>query len=184
MKKITITLFCLLIVGSKLLHAQIGKGKMMFGAGFSYSDLNSSGSPTYSVLDINALIGFFVSNRIALGPIIGYTKQSQAGNELHAFNFGMIVRPYLYKNAFLDITGLYHKEELVWPVRGGTNSEELQYFSFGLGAGYSFFLNNHIAFEPGFYYRRFIAESNHGTRLSFQLGLQIFLGQENQNKAN
>lgn len=181
MKKAIITFFSVLYVCSNLVHAQIGKGKTMLGSGFSFSNLTQTNSPTISYLELNAQVGFFLTNGFALGPRISYNDQSQSGFSSTSYFVGLFGRPY-YKNAYLDIATMYNAQETNLSFFGG--SEKVEYATVSIGVGYAFFLNNYVAFEPGFQYMRYISKDVNANRLTFQLGLQIYLGKIKEAKAN
>lgn len=159
MKKFVV-LFCLLasVVSA---HAQFEKGKWVInpsvsGFGLSYDtgvDKASFG------LDVNG--GAFIVDNVAL-LIRGGLACNEGGSDTDVYSLGVGGRYYF------DQVGIYvganvNVDRWDW---GETDDTK---FSFGLEAGYAFFLSKTVALEPAVYWNVNSDRSKFGLKLGFGL---------------
>ena len=117
----------------------LNKGKSFINAGKSNFGIIASNS--FSTYNLLLSGGFFVVNKLALVGGLGFTMVRIADFSMNTLDIITGVRYYileannggLFINSLLNVT----KPDKLKPE-----------FGFSLGAGYSIFLNNRIAFEP------------------------------------
>ena len=160
MKKLVL-LICLL-VSVVSAHAQFEKGKWianpsLTGLGLSYDtglDKASFG------LDVNG--GAFVADNLAL-LIRGGLAWNEGGTDMDVYSLGVGGRYYfsqvgIYVGANVNVDR--------WDL--GDNLDDTK-FSFGLEAGYAFFLSKTVALEPAVYWNVNGDRSKFGLKLGFGL---------------
>lgn len=115
-------------------QAQTEKGTLLLGGNIGFQSSNGS-----SLFMANPNVGLFVANKIAVGAEIKLT----AGEGLTVWSVGPFVKPYFAqteKGAFFAKGSFLAGGS---SVEGTSNSN----VGFGLGAGYSIFMNKSVAIE-------------------------------------
>lgn len=160
MKKLVL-LFCLLVSVASA-HAQFEKGKWVVnpsltGLGLSYDtglDKASFG------LDVNG--GAFVADNLAL-LIRGGLAWNEGGADTDVYSLGVGGR-YYFSQVGIYLGANVNVDRWDW----GEHSSDTK-FSFGMEAGYVFFLSKTVALEPAVYWNINGDRSKIGLKLGFAL---------------
>ena len=197
MKKIiTVFAFALICSGA---FAQFNQGRMLVGGNVGFSattnkvDFNNttttqSKSTTFS---LTPQVGYFIIDKLAVGAGLNLTSVTDKADGSSdkdtqtSFSLVPMVRYYLDPGVFFQgqvgFGSASHKN-----VDGSTTTTvKAGLFSWGVGVGYAYFLNDHVAIEPMLMYgmdtqknkdndAKYIAST-----LSVNVGFQIYLGERN-----
>ena len=152
-------------------YAQLEKGGLLIGgeAGFrSFSP--EGGGESVSYINITPGVGYFVIDNLALGARISYQSISSDGETVSIFTVGPFARYYIGDTkVFGEVSYDFGS------VSGSGDSESLS--NLMIEAGYSAFLNDHVAIEPAFYWStQSSAGESVGSSFGINIGLQIYLG--------
>lgn len=179
MKKISLVL--LVILMSSLFHsavfAQEFKGKVLLAPGFGYNsnsnytkvDSDKQDGNSYRTFNLVLPIGYFVSNRVALALVPGYSSTNNTyrnvnsgdeefGTKTNTYGLSFIGRHYTNLTGKLNFFGeaglgySWGKRNERWPQYGATPTiEEADYklsaFMFGLSPGLNFSLTDCMSVE-------------------------------------
>jgi len=171
--------------------SQFNKGRILLGGNSSFSattEKYKSGNTTTTEskstsFTFNPQVGYFFIDNFAagLGLIVdaGSTKYEGTNNKssFSSFQVAPFVRYYLKPGIFFQ--GMYGiGSENDTNTNGTKSSYSLS--SWSLGAGYAWFLNDHVAVEPFIGYKSNAYKLNGNKTidggLSINIGLQVYLG--------
>lgn len=145
--------------------ALIPKGSMIIGgsAGFDmqFEDGNNS-----SILYLSPQFGYFLTDNLALGAAISFTKVKDVDP---VFGFGPFARYYLNN-------GLFGQLQYEFQSQPTFLDERINGSAAGLGVGYALFLNNSISLEPLVYYKRHFGDLGEYNQVGLQVGISAYLG--------
>lgn len=189
MKKLVLT--SLVVLSCMTAFSQFNKGRVLLGGSSSFSattEKYKTGNTTTTQskstsFSFEPKAGYFFMDRFAagLGLIFdaGSTKDESSNNKSSYTDF--MVAPFVryYLNSGIFFQGMYgFGSQNYTGSTGAKTSENLSNWS--LGAGYAWFLNDHVALEP------FIGYQSYGYKtggnkttdagLGISLGLQVYLG--------
>jgi outer membrane protein len=207
MKKIvTVLAFALISSGT---FAQFNQGRMLVGGGFNLSvspNKTETGSTTTkngtnTSFSLSPNFGYFVIDNLAVGAALGFssnfysyassssTYKSTSGSSVTLTPF---VRYYLDPGIFFHVFagggGGTSKAKLRNPTPGlNDDPEKTGIFTWGLGAGYAWFLNDFVAVEPMLMYsgrstKYKTPDPNYTSKysgVSLNVGFQVYLGPRN-----
>jgi hypothetical protein len=157
MKKYSSLLILFLFPFMYQLNAQTEKGTMLLGGNAAFISQNGE-----SIFSLNPRIGLFAAENLAIG--LNATFITGSGSTI--YDVGPFVRSYFGSSSH----GKFFAQGTVGYSGFSTDFGSDSDFSWGLGAGYAFFLNPNIALEIGPQY------SKTGSRdgiFSFVVGFQI-----------
>jgi len=152
--KHTRILFSLLLVAGAMTfaQAQVNKGAWMVGGSVAFESTEGENS-----IKIEPELGYFLINNLAVGSNFNIDFE---GDDTQ-IEFGPFARYYAFKGLFAQAGIGYAKEN---------DNDAL--IGYNGAVGYSWFLNNSVAFEPSL---RYSSTDGIGT-LYLGIGVQAFLG--------
>ena len=170
MKKILSIAVFLFITAAVFGQAQ--KGTVILGGTAGINNTSSDGAG-FLIVNISPLLGYFVSNNVAIGGNLDFTLVASDGDSESAIGISPFARFYFTsagKNRF------FAQPKVGITASGGSTS-----LLFGLGVGADFFLNDFIAIEAILGYQRTqYPEFEFGTNtIGLNFGVMAFL---NRNK--
>jgi hypothetical protein len=134
------------------------KGNFFLNANSSNFGLSTGSDVTQ--FNLNTNFGYFVANRFALLGGVGFDMVSVSGNTANVLSINAGLRYYLIE---ADKGGLFINSSL-YVIKPYNFKAQ---FALNIGAGYSFFLNNRVAFEP---IVSFVMPFSEGSSNAFILG--------------
>lgn len=155
MKKVWLLLACL---WSTAAMAQISQGTILAGGSFGinfgkeYSEVRSNNvlvrtEQKFTEVNFNPSIGMFVSDEIALGLAMDiFTRSVEGDHQYTNVGVGPFARFYLPMSLFFEGYVGYASQ------KSGDNTV-YNGLGYSLGAGFAFFVNNHVAIEPALRFR-------------------------------
>ena len=204
MKKISAIILAAAVCAPALVQAQhaaqlpqdtsrlfIRKGDVMAGANLLAATFAVSNGYTYYNVGLSPRLGYFVSDRVALGTYINAGFAASGLNRYQSYGLGVFARYYLNKP--LNSDGEVRKMRFFVEGGGGINYARYKADEgngrirredgtaasvYGMG-GFNYFLNKNVALEGALQYNRVFERNVQGSSssgLMFNVGLQIFLG--------
>lgn len=156
MKKWTL-LLCLL-VASTAAQAQFEKGKWFVSPGLTGLNLSYDTGMDKASFGLNVKGGAFVLDNVAL--LIRAGMQWNEGASQDVYGIGVGARYYF------DRVGIYLGADMNVDRNTGAITDDTK-FSFGMDAGYAFFLSKTVSLEPGVYWNINGDRSKFGLQLGF-----------------
>lgn len=157
MKKVLIA-FVVLISTALTSQAQTEKGTLLLGGNIGFQSSNGS-----SVFMANPNVGLFVADRIAVGAEANLT----AGEGVTIWAVGPYVKPYFAQTQ----NGAFFAKGSLLAGGASYDGESNSNVGFGLGAGYSIFMNKSVALELGGQFSK-VGKHDDGT-FGLNVGFQI-----------
>lgn len=162
MKKIVL-LFCLL-VASVAAQAQFEKGKWFINPGITGMNLVHSTENDKTSFGLEAQGGYFLFDNFALMANLGGSWNTEVareyGSDIDTYRMGAGVR-YYFDKVGIFVGGNCNIERWCGDYLSETK------FSFGMEAGYAFFLSRTVTLEPSFYWNLNEDRSRFGVKLGF-----------------
>lgn len=177
MKKLIFTLLLSSAVVSGLM-AQTEKGNVLWGANVGNIQLDFQKGSTQFGIDLNPKIGYFIQDRLAIGPEVTIGYHTTSGDDIFNYGVGAFGRYYLYKGeAEVSNNSRWFIEAnagINGVNTGGSNTNGL---GLGIGPGVAYFLNKNVALEALLKYNFTAGFGNSTTanRLGLGVGFQIYL---------
>lgn len=188
----------IVLLGTSLASAQIQKGNLMIGSDLGNSLINKGSSGLFGFnfglnegagfsVGISPKVGYFVKDNILLGGIVnlGFTKSPETnGIATKSTTYGVqaLSRYYLSPGEKGVDNLLQHGRFFLEASAGfaGINIKDgptTNGFIFGVGPGYSYFLNKHIALEGLLKYNGLVGGGNttFQNAIGLNFGVQVFL---------
>lgn len=155
MKKLFIIAFVLI---SGIASAQINQGTVLVGASsnLNFSSIKFDGNDRFSVFDLDAKVGYFVIDNLAVGFDLGYQKI----DDFSSSNFGIFGR-YYYQGKIFGGVGLSISK---FEDQGNQTTIPFE-------VGYAAFITENIAIEPSFHLSVGDNTNTYGLRVGFSLYL-------------
>jgi len=178
MKNITlpfIAMFCLL---SASLMSQTQKGSVMIGgtAGFTSS---KTGDITETDITFSPMAGFFVMDQLAIGGglNLGVSSIKQDGETFSATTLGIQPMVRYYFNGSGNVR-FFGQGNFQYASVKFEDQDARTATGFGVGAGVSFFLNDHVAIEGLLGYNSLkVKDASDATgTFGLQFGVSTFIG--------
>lgn len=167
LKRITLIVMIGMLVCT-VADAQTSKGTIMAGGSAGFDSYTPKGGSAQTTITIAPTAGLFLSDGFALGVMFDYTTIQNVGTNVSA---GPFARYYVAGSKVfgnLGYTFASIKPDIGVTVKTG---------QLKIAAGYSAFLNDHVALEPAIYYASNSVEGNNaGSNIGLAIGFQIFLG--------
>lgn len=138
----------LLVAFATNLNAQIQKGSKLLSGTVGINNINEDGSSA-TVINVSPSIGFFLSNRFALG--FGLDFKYDTEEEVASLALLPFARAYFNDSGS---SRFFAHLDLGTRIEDLSNIEGAPPFSAGLGIGADFFLNENVAIEALLAYRR------------------------------
>lgn len=176
MKKLTLTLFFAMALIS-VSKAQTEKGYVLWGAGVSNFQLDFGKDKTNFSMNITPKIGYFIQDRVAIGPEVTLGYATTSGNDVFNYGIGAFGRYYLYKGEAEVIKGTRWFLEANAGISGVNAATNTNGLGLGIGPGLAYFVTKDIALE-GLLKYNFTAgfgDSATSNRLGLGIGFQIYL---------
>jgi outer membrane autotransporter protein len=176
--------------------AQIEKGRILAGGslGLSFRNYRSvaDGTTTYeqknTSFSLTPRAGYFITNAIVVGAGLGLSASSTKYEDddkylSTAISFTPFVRYYLPQRVFGQFEiGLGSSKDKYTYVNDDNEEYKYKSFSWSLGVGYAYFLNNNVAIEPLVSYYAITYTDKDNTELKdkygnimLQIGFSIYL---------
>jgi len=159
MKKLTL-IICLLVV-TVAAQAQFEKGKWIVNPSITGLDLSHDTGTDKTSFGLEAKGGAFLLDNVALLVHAG-AKWNEGGGDTDVYTLGVGGRYYISK------VGVYLGAD-VNVDRWDWGSDDDTKFSFGLEAGYAFFLSKTVTIEPAAYWNVNGDRSKFGLKVGFGL---------------
>ncbi|MDX1686049.1 MAG: outer membrane beta-barrel protein [Saprospiraceae bacterium] len=144
----------------------VNQGAWMIGGGISYSSLSSD------LLDDNIntfvfapSVGYFVIDNLGVGLGVDFTSVSIDGESESSTFLTPAVRYYVFDAIFGQVS-----------YRLATDDEDPN--ELGIGAGYSFFVNNAVAIEPMIRYSLISRDDDDANEIGLFIAIRAFIGRE------
>ncbi|NIK73398.1 hypothetical protein FHS56_000884 [Thermonema lapsum] len=179
MKKVWLLLACL---WSTAALAQISQGTILAGGSFGinsgkeYTEERNNNviirtEKKFTELNFNPSVGVFVSDEVALGLAMDiFTRNADGKHEYTTVGVGPFARFYLPMKLFFEGYVGYASQKI------GKN-KVYNGLGYSLGAGFAFFVNNHVAIEPALRFRGYALSNADDRDLSYgRNGLLIGVG--------
>ena len=194
MKKITILLFAIFATFGA--YAQYNQGRMLVGGSLGFStqtektkfDGTTRTDGKWTSFSLEPQFGYFVIDNLAVGATLdlGLSKWKDEGDSdddvsSTSIEFTPTVRYYLPQNIFFQGQVGFGAAKYKYGS-GNVDEEKYNTFSFALGAGYAYFLNDNVAIEPMIGYGSYHEKNkdndvkNINNGLLLRVGLQVYLG--------
>ncbi len=108
--------------------------------------------------NITPKVGYFIADNMAAGLELGISTSTSNGGSSSSIDFkslGVIAfgRYYLNNNIFAELAPGIGTSILEQEISGVTDETKSSFYKVRVGAGYAFFLGNHVAIEPTVNYR-------------------------------
>jgi outer membrane protein len=138
------------------LAISFGKATTDYSSQFGSSNIETG----YTSITVSPKVGFFVANGLMFGLAVDLNSQtikhesSDSKTALTEYTVGPVVRFYAPGGFFVH--GDLALGKNIEKSSSGSLSEEdkAKVFKWQLGVGYAVFINNHVAIEPNFAYRK------------------------------
>lgn len=141
----------LLVAFASSLDAQIQKGSVLLGGMVGINNVNEDGS-SGTVINVSPQVGFFLSNRFALGASLDFTFQTgDAVDEVVSLALLPFARFYFNDSG---MSRFFAQLDVGTQIEDFDEIEGTPPFAAGLGIGADFFLNDNVAIEALIGYRR------------------------------
>lgn len=146
------------------------EGRFMLGTNtkLNYSTLTPEDGESQSILLLNGLLGYFISNNFSCGVSLSHASKTIFEDEASS-GYGGFLR--YYSENFYSHLGYNVGDYLylgVLPIE--------EYGGIDLGFGYCVWIGDHIAFEPSILYTILRSEGDFiGNKLDFQIGFGVYL---------
>ena len=151
-------------------QAQTEKGDWLIGG---LLDLNTAKSSTTVQFSPNA--GFFVADNFAIGGNLLYSYDKLGDLKVNAFGIGPFVRYYFTDEKVRPFfAGDMTFEKRKFSTSQGSNTEDA--FSWFLGGGAAFFINENVAVDGllGYAHSK-VSDEDGGGGLRFRVGFQVYI---------
>lgn len=155
-------LFLCLLVATVAAHAQFEKGKWVVNPSITGLELSHDTQTGNTSFGIDLQGGTFVLDNVAL-MIRGSAKWNEGGSDMDVYTLGVGGRYYISR------VGIYLGANVNvdrWDL--GPDDDETK-FSFGMEAGYAFFLSRTVTIEPALYWNVDKDRSKFGVKVGFGL---------------
>jgi opacity protein-like surface antigen len=174
--------FVCCVAGSAL--AQTEKGSTLIGGtGTVHIDTEGTEEDKGYFLILSPRVGFFVANNFAIGTALPGTV---AGNRDYAsttIGLTPFLRGYVGSSAtrfLLEVRGGYTYSILKYEGDLGDFKESQGFTSYGVGAGFAHFINEHVGLEFLLSYDQTnreapVIEYTHLSGINLNIGLQVYL---------
>ena len=197
MKKI-VTIIALALVCSGA-YAQFNQGRILAGGSLSFqtqtvkSEVNGTTNTLGNITDIgfNPKVGYFFIDNLAGGlgvDITAHTEKEEGSSDKDTdskFSITPFVRYYLDFGLFFQGQVGFGSQKSKNENGNTTTTVKYGTFDWGLGVGYAYFLNDHVALEPMITYgQNILKDDDSDGKLSYSgiginVGLQVYLGDRN-----
>lgn len=166
MKKLSeIILFSLFALRA---NAQIEKGKVQVSGSFNISSIEVNGIET-NRFDLTPQAGFFLSDNISLGVVLGYQSAGNSNAKDKLFSFGVFSRFY---KPIADRFYFFAQPQIAFGTGETAAEADISAFSIGIRPGFSYFLSDKISMDmsvQGFNYENREEGANERTFTGFSL---------------
>ena len=175
MKTVHVLSIVALVTFSFAAQAQTEKGRFLIGgtAGFNNRSINGNGITTFN---LSPNVGYFIIDNLAIGAQLQLTVRSGEGdfNDETSFGFTPFVRYYF---ADAGPARFFGQGRIGFGSTKFANNAD-SYFTFGLGAGVDFFLNDNVALEAflGYVNQKFQEANDPINQFGLNIGVQAFIG--------
>lgn len=138
------------IVVAANLSAQIQKGVVLFGGTMGFNSTGSDGAHITSI-NVSPSAGFFISDRFAIGSSLDFVLVSSDGESSTSFGLVPFARYYFNDSG----TSRFFGQAKIGIQTGDTDFfAESTAWTFGIGVGADFFINDYVAIEGLLGYQR------------------------------
>lgn len=141
MKKLTVIILFSLIALTA--NAQIEKGNVQVSGSFSISSIESNGAES-NRFELSPQAGFFLSDKISLGVVLGYQSVGNSNAKDKLFSFGIFSR--LYK-PIADRFYFFAQPQVAFGTGETAAEADISAFSIGIRPGFSYFLSDKISMD-------------------------------------
>lgn len=178
--------------------AQIQEGNFMVGSDIGsglVSSTTSDGIVGFNFglnegagfnLGINPKVGYFFNDNFLLGAVVnlGYSKSAeQDGESAKVFSYGVQALSRYYLVPGEDVQNVLDSGRFFLEGNAGLAGVNVQDgdttngFAFGVGPGYSYFINSNVALEATVKYNGLVGGGNttYQNAMGINLGIQVFL---------
>jgi outer membrane protein len=167
MKKTIVTLVVMLFAAAGA-FAQVEKGTILVGAssnaGFTSFKQKDADEST-SQFNINAKVGYFVIDNLALGLNLGYTSVKDLGSSTAIGAFGR----YYVNGKIIIGAGFNSNKE-----KDDVSDTDFSYTTIPLEVGYAAFITDNIAIEPALGYTLYSGDLE-GSAFGLNVGFTLYL---------
>jgi outer membrane protein len=158
-------------------QSQTEQGRWLIGgnAGFNNRSVDGNGITTFT---LSPNVGYFVIDNLAVGGqlLLEETQSAKGGfNDKTSFGFTPFVRYYF---ADAGPARFFGQGRIGFGTEKFANIDAESYFTFGLGAGVDFFLNDNVALEAflGYDNQKFQYLDDPYNNFGLNIGVQAFIG--------
>lgn len=164
MKKSIVTLVVMLFAAAGA-FAQIEKGAILVGASsnLGFTSYKPKDGDSFSAFNVDAKVGYFVIDNLALGVNLGYQKIDEAS----ITSLGLFGRYYVNGKIILGAGFNSNKED--------SGESDFSYTSIPLEVGYAAFITDNIAIEPVVKYEMWSGDVE-GSTFGLGVGFTLYLG--------
>ena len=155
------------------LSAQIQKGSVLLGGTVGFTNISEDGD-SYTQLSLAPTVGFFLSDRFALGGKLQFDLL--AVDDATASTLGLAPFGRYYFNGS-GMSRFFGQVDVGFLAGLGDTSDENQ-FLFGAGVGVDFLLKESVAIEAGLGYHRYqYTDGDFGyNNIGLNFGIVAFIG--------
>lgn len=197
MKKFLV-LSALVIFGITSASAQIQEGNVMLGADIGNGLVNKASTGLFGFnfglndgagynVGISPKVGYFIKDNLMVGAVVnlGFTKSPEnngVGTKTTAYGVQALSRYYLSPNE-RGVNNLLKQGRFFLEANAGfaginiKDGPTTNGFIFGVGPGYSYFINEHVALEGMVKYNGLVGGGNttYQNSIGLNFGVQVFL---------
>jgi len=169
------SIVALVVASASAAQSQTEQGRFLIGgnAGFNNRSVNGNGITTFNM---SPNVGYFIIDNLAIGAQLQLTVRSGEGDSIDETSFGLT--PFVrYYFADAGPARFFGQGRIGFgSVEFANNADS--YFTFGLGAGVDFFLNDNVALEAflGYDNRKLQEANDPANNFGLNIGVQAFIG--------